>query len=366
MGLFLTLILFFDMGQIACFTQWVFAYFHFMSTCFIFKLSKDEVFGKKEVFEVGVVHSISEQRPIQLRSDYGTPIIYLYLIIAIIRSEVQLNKARLKQTRLEKNHPERSETLMKILGRTQPLAKYDIFDALKKIGALGFDGVEICLENPDLAPGPLSEALAHQVGKVVGELGLSPHSVSYHKDYIHDERFFAETCKAIGLTREFGTSVFVFSGGPVMAGHPEQDWVTLIERTRELVRLAEQYGVILAEEFEPGFIVGSTRHLHELFAEIPSPHLQSNLDLGHVFLCDAAPLEAIASLKGRIAHGHIENMKAGVHRHLLPDEGDMDLKVYLSALKAVGFEGGLALDLYEQDYEAAAPAAIGYLKQIMP
>ena len=254
---------------------------------------------------------------------------------------------------------------MKILGRTQPLSRYGIFDNLRKIHSLGFDGVEICLENPDLAPDQLSESLAQEVGGAVAKLGLTPHSVSYHKDYIHDDRFFAETCKAIRLTREFGTTFFVLSGGPILPEHEQQDWKKMIDRTRELVRLAEQYNVVLAEEFEPGFIVGSTRELHQLFAEIPSPNLQANLDLGHVFLCDPDPFDAIASLKGRIVHAHIENMKTGVHRHLLPHEGDMDLNLYLSSLKAIGFDGGLALDLYEQDYEAVAPAAIAYLKQIL-
>ena len=79
---------------------------------------------------------------------------------------------------------------MKILGRTQPLSRYGIFDNLRKIHSLGFDGVEICLENPDLAPDQLSESLAQEVGGAVAKLGLTPHSVSYHKDYIHDDRFF--------------------------------------------------------------------------------------------------------------------------------------------------------------------------------
>jgi len=41
---------------------------------------------------------------------------------------------------------------MQILGRTQPLAKYPVLRALEVIKALGFDGVEICLENEDMAP----------------------------------------------------------------------------------------------------------------------------------------------------------------------------------------------------------------------
>ena len=58
-------------------------------------------------------------------------------------------------------------------------------------------------------------------------------------------------------------------------------------------------------------------------------------------------------------------MKAGVHNHLLPYEGDMDLSLYLAALVEVGFEGGLALDLYQHDYEAVARDSISYIRGLL-
>jgi hypothetical protein len=42
------------------------------------------------------------------------------------------------------------------LGRTQPLAKYSVPRALTILKDLGFDGVEICLENDDMAPDTLT------------------------------------------------------------------------------------------------------------------------------------------------------------------------------------------------------------------
>lgn len=102
----------------------------------------------------------------------------------------------------------------------------------------------------------------------------------------------------------------------------------MISQTRELVRLAEQHQVILCEEFEPGFVVGSILVLEKLFAQNPSANLQANLDLGHIFLCNSEPLAAIGSLIGRIMHGHTENMKTGIHRHFVPQKGDMNLKVF--------------------------------------
>ena len=75
--------------------------------------------------------------------------------------------------------------------------------------------------------------------------------------------------------------------------------------------------------------------------------------------------QALAGIGPRIVHGHVENMAAGVHAHLLPTEGDMEMPLYIAALERAGFTGGLALDLYSQDYEAVAPREIAYLRSLM-
>jgi sugar phosphate isomerase/epimerase len=253
---------------------------------------------------------------------------------------------------------------MKLFARTQPLAEYPILRGLAVIKQLGFDGVEVCLENPDLTVDLLTPEMVARVRDKLAELGMRDYSISLHKDYIYDDGLFAETQRAIRLTRSFGAEIFVLAGTRKRTGDAAE-WQRMVQRMRVLVEIAAGEGVTLAEEFEPGFIVGSTAELLRLFAEIPSPALAANLDLGHVFLCDPDPLTAIRQVGGKIVHGHIENMKTGVHNHLLPQEGDMDLRAYLRALAAVGFKGGLALDLYKLDYAAVAPGCLAYLRGLM-
>jgi sugar phosphate isomerase/epimerase len=253
---------------------------------------------------------------------------------------------------------------MKIMARTQPLDGYPIADCLRLVKRLGFDGVEICLENPDLAPDLLDESKAASIASLVRELGLIPHSVSYHKNFIYDDVELERTKDAIALTPAFGAEIFVMAGTRKQTGD-EAEFARMVERTRELVDVASEHGVTIAEEFEPGFIVGNTAELMRLFREVGSPNLAANLDLGHVFLCDPDPLAAIGQVGKRVVHCHIENMAAGVHQHLLPQEGDMDLRAYLQALADAGFDGGLALDLYKMDYAAVAPGAIVYLRGLL-
>lgn len=253
---------------------------------------------------------------------------------------------------------------MQILGRTQPLAEVPALRALEILHALGFDGVEICLENEDMAPETLTPQRIAAVRAHVAELGLAPISISYHQDYLYSDAYFEMTKVAIQLTPDFGTDLFVFSG-PAKRSGDAQEWSRMVARTRELAEVAERSGVILAEEFEPNFVVGSTADLLRLFEEVDSPALAANLDLGHVFLCDPEPLAAIRAVGDRIVHCHIENMAAGVHDHLLPQEGDIDLGQYLQTLYALGYTGPLSLDLYKYDYEVVAPETIAYLRMLL-
>jgi sugar phosphate isomerase/epimerase len=215
-----------------------------------------------------------------------------------------------------------------------------------------------------MAPGTLTPEKIRAVRQKIAEMELHPVSISYHQDYLYNDDYFELTKEAIRMTPEFGTHLFVFSG-PSARSKDAREWEQMVIRTRELATIAERAGVVLAEEFEPAFVVGSTAALLRLFEEVGSPALAANLDLGHVFLCDPDPEAAILAVGDKIVHCHIENMATGVHDHLLPQEGDMDLKQYLNYLNAVNYRGPLSLDLYKYEYEVVAPNAVTYLRGLL-
>ncbi|MFC1996134.1 sugar phosphate isomerase/epimerase family protein [Chloroflexota bacterium] len=246
---------------------------------------------------------------------------------------------------------------MKLLARTQMLSQYSILDSLEVSKKLGFDGIEICVERKDWSLHDLSNIPVEAICERVDELNLAPHSFSLHQDYINDDDLFELTKAAIRMTPSLGTNIFVFSGAKKRNGD-KNEWNRMLARTRILTSITEDCGVILAKEFEPEFVVGSTQELIGLFEEIPSPNLAANLDLGHVFICDPQPLNSINQLGGRIVHCHISGMPAKIHDHLLLSEGDMDLLANLHALAEIGFNGGVALDLYKYDYERVAEESV--------
>ena len=251
------------------------------------------------------------------------------------------------------------------------LSKYNYPDGLKKIAELGFNGAEISVLNKqfEIRDEFFVKENISKIKSVINELnGLKDISVSCHLDYVNKEEHFDTIIKTFPVAKELETDIVIINGAVSQAkteSEREHEWKKMIKKTRELCKIAENEDIKLAKEFEPGFITENTDQLIQVFKEVDSPSLFANLDLGHVFLCDPDPMEALESLQGKIIHGHIENMEKDVHDHLVPYMGDMDLKVYIQKLQEVGFDGPLALDLYDYDYEKVAKKSIDYLQEII-
>jgi sugar phosphate isomerase/epimerase len=55
-------------------------------------------------------------------------------------------------------------------------------------------------------------------------------------------------------------------------------------------------------------------------------------------------------------------MKKGIHDHVVPGEGDMDLGSIFKALHSTGFDGSLSLDLYKYEYVEVARKSLKVLR----
>lgn len=255
---------------------------------------------------------------------------------------------------------------MKICGRTQMLSHYSLNKSLELIKTLGFNGVEISVLNNkfQFRPDLLEDYVADFNRDLSERIELEITSLSCHGNYIYNDEFFEIVKKTISKTKNYGTNKLIISGCQKRT-RDEDEWSFMLNKTKELVLIAEANDIILAVEFEPDFVVGNTNELIRLFKDIPTKNLAANLDLGHVFLCDEFPLASISKLNEKIVHVHIENMGRGVHNHLLPHLGDMNLQEYIHALQSIGFDGGMALDIYSYDYENVAPNAVKFIKGLL-
>lgn len=254
---------------------------------------------------------------------------------------------------------------MYLLGRTQMVSHMPYEEALGFFMDSGFDGAEISFLRKDftLRQEALAPDFGRQILRAMEELNCSMCSVSAHGDYIHSSECFDTVLRGIDLACEIHAPCVVINGALRNPDEPRQkQWDDMVHFTRKLCDRAEERRMRLALEFEPNFVFGNTAEVLRGMGEIASPMLGMNADIGHMFLEDPDPVAAIHSARGKIFHAHVENMGRGVHNHLLPWEGDMDLPAFIQALRESGFDSCAALDLYNYDYAAVAPACAAYLK----
>ena len=238
-------------------------------------------------------------------------------------------------------------------------------EAIKRLMAKGFDGVEISAYNKEFQPRKefFDGDFPEMIKKTLAGCGVKAYSVSAHMDFVaYDERY--EVVKnVIDVAEKINATIVIITGGQD-GKSPERDtlYAKQVERTSALCVQAKERGITLAVEFEPGFVVGTTRQVLKLIEDVGSDVLKINMDIGHSFLTDPDPMTAIANCKGLIAHAHVENMATGIHNHIVPYEGDMDLKAYFRQLRAAGFDGRASIDLYKYDYEAVAEKSIKFIR----
>lgn len=72
----------------------------------------------------------------------------------------------------------------------------------------------------------------------------------------------------------------------------------------------------------------------------------SNYDVGHGAVLGEDPAAAVRLLGKYLSNIHLEDIRGGVHKHLLFGEGDIDFRSLFGALRGIGYAGDLTPDLY--------------------
>ena len=133
----------------------------------------------------------------------------------------------------------------------------------------------------------------------------------------------------------------------------------------EVVRRAERLGVVAALEPEPGMLIETVADFAAVAADLPA--LRLALDLGHCLVTgDIEPGQAVADHAARIGTVSIEDMKRGVHEHLPFGSGDMDLPAAVGALRRIGFDRLVCVELSRESHRAdrMIPDALRALKGV--
>lgn len=263
---------------------------------------------------------------------------------------------------------------------TNGFAHHRIADAMAILADLGYESVAVTLEHDLLDPPdrrgvracvdtlrPLLDATGLRATIETGSrFILDPrrkHQPTLLSQAEADRRRRIEFLEAaIDVAAGVGADcVSLWSGSPDDDAPPEILMQRLTDGLRVLLASADERNVRLAFEPEPGMFVATMADFDRLCSAVNHPLLGLTLDVGHVHcLADGDVGEHIRRRRDQLFNVHIEDMRRGVHEHLMFGEGDMDFEPIFCALHEIDYTGPVHVELSRHAHDAVRAATQAY------
>jgi sugar phosphate isomerase/epimerase len=173
---------------------------------------------------------------------------------------------------------------------------------------------------------------------------------------------------AVDVAAELGSDAVSFwSGTPDDAAPEEELMRRLADGCRRLCDHAARRGVPLAFEPEPGMFIDTMTRFDELRRRVDHPSFSLTIDIGHLHCMGEVPIaDHLRRWRGPLRNVHIEDMRRGVHDHLMFGEGEIDFAPVLAALDEIGYAGGVHVELSRHSHNAVETArkSLAFLRSV--
>jgi sugar phosphate isomerase/epimerase len=165
-------------------------------------------------------------------------------------------------------------------------------------------------------------------------------------------------CRAVRLAAILSADAVSFwSGAPLDVADAGACNARLIGALKPVLSESHRLGVRLALESEPGMLVDSVAAGKEVLDRVGDSQLGLTIDVGHLHCQSEGDIPDILKKAAAFCWNvHIEDMRRGVHDHLMFGEGEMNFPPILAALESMGYSGGVYVELSRHAHDAVAAA----------
>jgi sugar phosphate isomerase/epimerase len=135
-------------------------------------------------------------------------------------------------------------------------------------------------------------------------------------------------------------------------------WSNYVESLSACTQIAQEHDLTFTVEGHAHVIVSGTDAMLRLFDAVPSPSIGVNFDTAwHLVQREYLPM-SIAKLGDRIRHVHVRDADGNTNYNLPPGRGIIDWHGVITALQGVGYDGFLSLEMgqYKEPERYAAEA----------
>jgi D-psicose/D-tagatose/L-ribulose 3-epimerase len=231
-----------------------------------------------------------------------------------------------------------------------------------KIKQMGFDFVEIPIEDPALIDGKtVRRALADHGLTCVGCGAFGPTRDLTHADPKIHANCFDYITRSLDLCRELGTDVFA---GPMYSAvgkrrllppaQRQAEWNLAVTNLRRACELAGARGMRLAIEplnrFETD-LVNTAADVTRMVDEIGHPAAGVMMDSYHMNLEERDNEQALRTVGHRIVHVQVSDNYRGC-----PGKGQVRWDAFKRGIVASGYKGGIAIESFTPEIQELAGA----------
>lgn len=231
--------------------------------------------------------------------------------------------------------------------------QHDVLDEIRWMADLGLGFIDLTLEPPAAAswrvdPKAIRRELDRTGLKVVGHTAYYlPIDSPFEEIRVGAVN---ELRRCLEIFAEVGAKWMNIHPGRYTPMHPRSFYIERdLQSLRELQETAEKVGVGLMIENLPGDF-NTVEQLGDLLD--PMPELGLHLDIGHSNLLvepNSAP-SMIERYGDRLRHVHIHDNKGGyADLHLPLGTGTVDLATHVRALKSIGYDDTITLEVFGPD-----------------
>ncbi|GDY01755.1 xylose isomerase [Planctomycetota bacterium] len=161
-------------------------------------------------------------------------------------------------------------------------------------------------------------------------------------------------CAVLG--RDLGARVVSFWSGIDHLPGPDSQQL-LRDGVRITCAAIRDQGLVPSFEPEPGMAVATTAQWRQLRSDLGAEAPLLTLDIGHLYAeWEGEPLSVIPPLVPFLAQTHLEDMRRGIHEHLLPGTGEVSFSTVLNTLHDSGYRGPVCFELSRHSH--MAPIAV--------
>jgi sugar phosphate isomerase/epimerase len=145
----------------------------------------------------------------------------------------------------------------------------------------------------------------------------------------------------------------------------DRSWETFVFVMAEYAGLAAKYGLKLAIEPRPREILNGTDSLLRLLDRVPSDNLGGVVDISHLQIVREIPSVSIRKLNKKVFSVHLSDNDGVTEWHWAPGQGQIEWALVINALRAVGYDGLISLDVSGIDVRRELVEGKQYVEEIL-